>query len=236
MAVKHVSIPEIGTVALYKRRGNRSMRLTIAADGEVRVSLPFWVPYKAGEQFAISKAAWIVANSTDAAALLHSGSSIGKAHRLYFEKMPSGDILTRVADNAIRISYPAHLDISDPSVQQAAVKACIRALRKEAQTLLPQRLEALAAQTGYRYQRVTIKQLKSRWGSCDTNKLITLNLFLMQLPWHLIDYVLIHELVHTEVMQHGAPFWEAMERQLPNARGLRKQMRSYHPRLSPIER
>jgi len=49
--------------------------------------------------------------------------------------------------------------------------------------LLPQRLQAFATQTGFSYRSVSVKQLKSRWGSCNTEKEITLNLFLMQLPW-----------------------------------------------------
>jgi predicted metal-dependent hydrolase len=237
MATKQVTIPQIGPVTLYKRRGNRSLRLTIGAGGEVRVSLPYWVPYKAGEQFALSKAPWIAANRTKAHVALVHGAGIGKAHHLFFEQQAMATrVNARVVANEVRISYPAIFELSDHSVQQAAHKASIRALRKEAETLLPQRLKALASQMGYEYQSVGIKQLKSRWGSCNTNKEITLNLFLMQLPWHLIDYVLVHELVHTKVMQHGSPFWKEFEKYMPDAKALRKQMSAYQPALSPINR
>ncbi|HEY5668180.1 MAG TPA: SprT family zinc-dependent metalloprotease [Candidatus Saccharimonadales bacterium] len=234
MATKQVSIPEIGIVTLYKRRGNRSLRLTIGATGDVRVSLPYWVPYKAGEQFALSKTQWILANRTRAHAALAHGTAIGKAHRLCFEQQAvTTRINSRIVANEVRISYPASLDLSAHPVQQAAHKASIRALRKEAETLLPQRLKALASQMGYEYKSVGVKQLKSRWGSCNTHKEITLNLFLMQLPWHLIDYVLVHELVHTKVMQHGAPFWQEFEKYVPDAKQLRKQMSAYQPTLLP---
>lgn len=238
MSTKQVSIPEIGTVTLYKRRGNRSLRLSIGSNGEVRVSLPYWLPYKAGEQFALSKAPWIIANRTNAASqALRTGHAIGKAHRLYLDEQPlATKVTTRVAANEVRILYPATCTATDAEVQEAAQKASIRALRKEAEALLPQRLKALSAQTGLDYASVGVKQLKSRWGSCNTHKEIVLNLFLMQLPWHLIDYVLVHELTHTKVMQHGTPFWREMERHLPNARALRKQMSAYQPILSPMER
>jgi predicted metal-dependent hydrolase len=238
MSTKQISIPDIGTVTLYKRRGNRSLRLSVAANGDIRVSLPYWLPYKAGEQFAISKAPWIAANlKTSSTSSLRHGHAIGKAHRLYFEELPGAvKINARVAANEVRVSYSAPYVTEDPAVQLAAHKASIRALRKEAEALLPQRLAALSAQTGLGYQSVGVKQLKSRWGSCNSNKEITLNLYLMQLPWHLIDYVLVHELTHTKVMQHGTPFWKEMERHLPNARALRKQMGAHQPILSPIER
>lgn len=237
MATKQVSIPDIGIVTLYKRRGNRSLRLSIGSNGEVRVSLPYWLPYKAGEQFALSKALWITANRGKITGALRHGHAIGKAHRLYFDQSPiTTKIQSRVAANEVRITFPAHLASEDESVQHAAQKASIRALRKEAEALLPQRLQALSTQTGLAFTGVDVKQLKSRWGSCNSDREITLNLFLMQLPWHLIDYVLVHELTHTKVMQHGAPFWREMERHLPAARNLRKQMSSYQPILTPVER
>ncbi|HUS26553.1 MAG TPA: SprT family zinc-dependent metalloprotease [Nevskiaceae bacterium] len=235
MATKQIELPHIGTVTIYKRRGNRSLRLSIGAGGEVRVSMPYWLPYKAGEQFAVSKLDWIEANRDHAqAAFLQQGQGIGKAHRLYFDQQPfANKIQTRIASNEIRISVPATATFRTPHVQQAAHKASIRALRKEAEALLPQRLRTLATQTGLDYTSVGVKQLKSRWGSCSSAKEITLNLFLMQLPWHLIDYVLVHELTHTKVMRHGAPFWRELERHLPQAKQLRKEIGRYQPILSP---
>lgn len=236
MATKQVEIPQVGTVTLYKRKGNRSLRITIGANGEVRVSLPYWVPYRAGEQFAASKASWIEANRTNSSKSLVHGHGIGKAHHIHFEVQAMATrVNARIVANEVRISYPAIYAPHDRIVQLAAHKASVRALRKEAAALLPQRLEALASQTGYKYSGIVIKQLKSRWGSCDSHQEITLNLFLMQLPWRLIDYVLMHELTHTKVMQHGAPFWAAMEEFMPDAKELRKEMSAYQPTLSPIQ-
>jgi len=237
MSTKQVSIPNIGAVTLYKRRGNRSLKLSIGANGEVRVSLPYWLPYAAGEQFALSKAEWILLNRGNTGTILRHGQGIGKAHRLHFEpQAQAGTVTTRIAANEIRVHYPTDYLAEDPAVQQAARKACIRALRKEAEALLPQRLQALAAQTGFTYKTVGVKQLKSRWGSCSSEQEIILNLFLMQLPWNLIDYVLVHELTHTKIMQHGTPFWREMQKHLPLAKQLRKQINTHQPILTPIDR
>ena len=233
MATKQVDIPNIGPVMLYKRRGNRSLRLSIASDGEVRVSMPYWLPYKAGEQFAITKANWIAMHRHQTPSTLQHGQSVGKAHRLYF--VPSTQatrVTTRLKDNQIEVSHPPHFAANDRIVQQAARTASIRALRREAERLLPQRLQQLASQNEFSYNSVGVKQLKSRWGSCSSKQEITLNLYLMQLPWHLIDYVLLHELTHTKVMQHGAPFWRELERHIPHAKALRKEISGYHPILS----
>ena len=232
MATKIIEIPELGAVTLYKRRGNRSLRLSVAADGEIRVSLPSWVPYKAGEQFARSKIEWIAAHRRPKSGGLLHGQAVGKAHRLHFA--PSAiatKVSTRLQQNRIEITHPAGYQVDDPIVQKAAQTASIRALRKEAEMLLPQRLRDLALKTGFAYRSVGVKQLKSRWGSCSAQQDIVLNLFLMQLPWHLIDYVLLHELTHTKVMQHGAPFWKELERHVPRARALRKEIGNHHPIL-----
>jgi predicted metal-dependent hydrolase len=232
MATKTIEIPEIGTVTLYKRRGNRSLRLSLGAGGEVRVSLPTWVPYKAGEQFARTKADWINAHRRPVGEGLRHGQAIGKAHRLHFQPSAMATrVSTRLRQNQIEITHPATYQPHHSSVQKAAHAASIRALRREAEMLLPQRLRTLSVQTGLSYTSMGVKQLKSRWGSCSTDQAITLNLFLMQLPWHLIDYVLLHELAHTKVMRHGAPFWAELERHTPKAKQLRKEIRDYHPVL-----
>jgi predicted metal-dependent hydrolase len=234
MATKQVNVPEIGIVTLYKRRGNRSLRLSIGPGGEIRVSLPYWLPYTAGEQFVRTKQDWIADHLPKKQEILKNGQSIGKAHRLYFN--PDVTLTkpkTYVGETEVRIAVPSTMPTDHPEAQDAANSACLRALRKEAEALLPQRLRTLSEQTGLDYTSVSARQLKSRWGSCDSNRGITLSIFLMQLPWHLIDYVLIHELTHTKVMRHGTPFWEELERHLPNAKRLRKEMANYRPILTP---
>ncbi|HJQ09393.1 MAG TPA: SprT family zinc-dependent metalloprotease [Candidatus Saccharimonadales bacterium] len=232
MATKQTTLPTIGPVTLYKRRGNRSLRLSVSIDGEVRVSMPYWLPYKAGEQFAISRADWIAQHRTKGSTHLQHGQHIGKAHHLYFAPSALATrVTTRLKQNQIEVNHPHTVGPEHEAVQQAARSASIRALRKEAEQLLPLRLKQLADHNGFTYKNVAIKQLKSRWGSCSSKQEITLSLFLMQLPWHLIDYVLFHELAHTKVMQHGAPFWQELEQHVPHAKKLRKEIGSYRPVL-----
>jgi predicted metal-dependent hydrolase len=232
MAFKEFQLDEL-PVKIFKRKGNRSMRLSVTANGDVRVSIPTWVPYAAGVDFARKKKTWILAQrSKQPAGLLVEGQAIGKAHRLSF--VAEHSVLkptARLVDTTIVIRHPFALAPDSPAVQQTAAKAALEALRAQASHLLPQRLQSLAKTHGYIYSSVNIKQLKSRWGSCDQSKNITLNLFLMQLPWECIDYVLMHELAHTEVMRHGQPFWDEMERHMPNVQQLRKHLRAYQPIL-----
>jgi predicted metal-dependent hydrolase len=235
MATRQITLPQIGTITLYKRKGNQSLRLSVGANGDVRISLPTWVPFKVAEEFAKSKASWIAAHQvTEPTVTFSHGQHIGKQYRIYFS--PQEDraaISTRVYKTEIYVTHPAHISSDHPDVQAKAHKASIRALKQEAERLLPPRLAALAQNHGFSYKSVDVKQLKSRWGSCSSRQEIVLNLFLMQLPWHLIDYVLLHELTHTKVMRHGEPFWAELAQYLPNAKGLRSEINTYQPILTP---
>jgi predicted metal-dependent hydrolase len=235
MAVKTIHLPEIGPVNLYKRRGTRNLRLSINADGQVRVSLPSWAPYSAAISFIQTKQEWIKNKRLISATGITHNARIGKAHSVIFESNSlAKTVKTRIVGNKIKILHPMFMATQEEPIQMAARQACYRALRQQAKLLLPPRLSELAKLHNFSFNQVTIKRLRSRWGSCDSKGNISLNLFLMQLPWPLIDYVLIHELVHTQLMQHGGKFWQACESCLPNTKSLRREIKQCRAALSAI--
>lgn len=230
MATKTVEIEGIGPVTLVKRTTSRSIRITITHGGEVRVSLPSWAPYASAIAFAKTKAAWIAEQKPDVV-LVEQGSQVGKAHHIHFEAGSGANVSTRVTGNQARVLLPVGVRWDNPDAQEAAHKVAIKVLKKEASHLLPNRLKTLADQFGYTYKSVSIKRLTGRWGSCSEHKDIILNCYLMQLPWELIDYVLLHELAHTRVMAHGQPFWEEMAKYSPNLVRLRREIKAHKPTL-----
>lgn len=229
MASKKFIIENLGTVVVYKRKANRNLRITLSNKGEIRISIPQWVPYQAGVDFAKSKKHWIETKNFEPEPLVNL-QQIGRSHRLCFNQSThESGIHSRISGNQIIISYGGNLTTNSPEVQQVANKASIRALRLQAESLLPQRLDDLAIRYNLTYKSVGIKQLKRRWGSCDINHNIVLNLFLIQLSWELIDYVILHELTHTLYLNHSPDFWNKLENLSPDARNLRKRLNSYHP-------
>src|SRR5213075_157516 len=92
------------------------------------------------------------------------------------------------------IVITSNLPLESVDVQAKAQKAAERALKVEAENLLPQRLKILAERHNFSYKDVKIRKLTSRWGSCSNAKNIRLSYYLIQLPWPMIDYVLLHEL------------------------------------------
>jgi predicted metal-dependent hydrolase len=140
-------------------------------------------------------------------------------------------IRTRVSKNQITIS--TNFPWNSSEVQRSALKACERALKEEAKQILPQRITVLANLYGFRYSSIKIIKLSSRWGSCSSKGVITLGYFLIQLPQEMIDYVIMHELVHTRHMHHGKAFWDELSKVVPGARRMKKEIHQYKPRVEP---
>lgn len=229
MAHKTFELPEIGSITIYKRRGAKAVKLSITHDNKIRVTIPLWAPFKVGLEFATAKSDWI--NSKQAPKiLLQPESHIGKAHKLtFYNQTTRTKIATRIASNEVKIMLPANMAWNDEEPQNAARKACKRALKAQAESLLPKRVHSLAQANGFDYKSVSVKPMKSRWGSCSQHKEIILNIYLMQLPWEMIDYVILHELVHTRIMAHGEPFWSELDQYVSNLSAVRKTMRTYQP-------
>ncbi len=229
MPSKTFQLQDVGIIKIAKRKSNRHLRLSISPSGEVRVSIPSWVPYSAGVNFAKNKKDWIV-HQLPKSQLLVPGKMIGKAHRLAFiPTINSLGVKTLIKDNQINIYHPTSFNYAQESVQASAVKASIKALRIQAESLLPKRVQQLALKHELEYSGVKIKRLTRRWGSCDHAQNIVLNLYLIQLPWELIDYVILHELTHTKHLNHGPDFWSTLENLESNARQLRSSIRRYRP-------
>jgi predicted metal-dependent hydrolase len=234
MSQKNFTLEGLGLVTIQKNRNSKSMRLSITHDGRIRVSQPYWVPYQSGLSFAATQRAWIASNQPPTLALLTSNQQIGKQHRLYFVPDGIGTSSTlRISDNKIEVFVPRTKQISDIDIQSSAKTACLEALRRQSKALLTNRTAELAQEHGFKYKQVRIKSLKSRWGSCSRAGIINYNLYLIQLPWELIDYVILHELSHTKFMSHDKKFWDELGSHVADPKAYRKRIRKYRPILSP---
>ena len=107
----------------------------------------------------------------------------------------------------------------------------IAAIRAKAKEFLPARVEFLAKKHGFSYGKVTCRNQKTRWGSCNREGGLSLNIALVTLRPELIDYVILHELTHTVEMSHSPSFWAQLARVCPDCQKLRKQLRSHSPYL-----
>lgn len=130
--------------------------------------------------------------------------------RLHLEQGKLKNFIVRTAEEGITIFCPPQVDFSDKAVQELLRNAIVRALKKSAQAYLPPLLKEFAELYGFNYKKVNVTGSKSRWGSCSAMGSINLSCYLMLLPPHLMDYVILHELTHTKEMNHGPKFWEIL--------------------------
>jgi predicted metal-dependent hydrolase len=139
------------------------------------------------------------------------------------------DIFINLKNGILSIEFPTRGDIKAEASQKHCWNGINYFLRKEAKRLLPDRTKQLAGKFGFQYADLKIQSSKSRWGSCSRARSINLSVFLMLLPTHLIDYVILHELCHTKEMNHGDKFWAWMDRVTDNkSKALRAELKKYN--------
>ena len=82
-------------------------------------------------------------------------------------------------------------------------------------------------QDRFRYNRISIKNHRSRWGSCSSKRNLNFNAKIALLPSHLAEYIVVHELCHLKEMNHSRRFWQRVEGKYPQYKNARKELKSY---------
>lgn len=227
MSGKTVQFKQIGSVVFLKNRRSKNIKISVKPDKSVLVSFPFYCTTKEVLAFVHINEDWIKQQQKKMELRKNKISSDTKiATKLYFIEFALGkkyNIETKKSHVKITVKD------FESSVSQDYIEDVITQIyRFEAKKLLPERLKVLAQQFGFVYQKVTIRNNKRNWGSCSSKNNISLNLQMMKLPDPLIDYILLHELVHTEIKNHGKDFWNKLNSITDNrARELAKQIKKY---------
>lgn len=220
----------IGTVFFTKKRGQKSIRLRVDTKGTVQVSLPWLVPKITAVNFILSKKDWIKKQQVSYIFTPYNGMLLGKTLSLVI-KEHSNNVRAKQEGKQIVIPFQTTYQPNNPEHLTKIQKTVMKALRTEAEKVLLPRLKEFAENYGFTYKSAVIKQVTGRWGSCDSNRNIALSLYLVQLPVEYIDYVLIHELTHTQHMNHSSAFWQDVEELYPDFKQIRTKMRGLQPRI-----
>ena len=129
-----------------------------------------------------------------------------------------------------RKAIRSKLPIKDPETQRARDYQK-KALMKKAKEFLPYRLDYFAHLYGYNYSKCRLTHANTRWGSCSSNKTISLNIGLMKIPTVLRDYVILHELAHLNHMDHSKAFWQEVESHDKNYKTHERKLKQFSPGL-----
>ncbi len=147
-------------------------------------------------------------------------SGIGESWRVAFrqEGVELGNAVREAGDDLLLLAGP----VQDEGWCRQALELWLH--RRASQRLVPQ-LERLAGIHGFSFARVSVRKLRSRWGSCSSKGAISLNLKLLFLPPLLVRYIMVHELCHLRHMNHSARFWSEVAGIDPDYAAHDRQMR-----------
>lgn len=201
------------SVPLAVIRNPRARRyiLRLRADGTLRLTIPRGGSQDIARQFAARQAVWLERQFARLAAREVRPVSWRVGSHLLFR----GSAVTIEAEvDGGGICFGGEsLRMPDPSDDLRPLIE--KHLRKLAARELPPRVFELAGQHQLAVSRVTVRNQRSRWGSCSRHATISLNWRLIQAPGFVRDYIILHELMHLRQMNHSARFWGEVERACP---------------------
>lgn len=234
MTIRQVFIENIGEVTINKNRQATRFRITIRPDGTIRVTIPWNASFQSGAKFLAEHLQWIsqtkekLAKKLSAPKLIQPGQLFSTRNYHYHvcsADIPRFKIRYVEKEKSVFFECPDSQLIESDELQNKLKLAIENVLRFDAKKFLPLRIAELAQSLGYTYQKVTIKNNKTNWGSCSNRKNINLNLHLMRLSDRLIDYIIVHELVHTVIPNHGPGFKATMLKHFHDSSEMEKELK-----------
>ena len=123
-----------------------------------------------------------------------------------------------------QIEKQKHAEV--PTERLRGTPTAYRAKKEVARAFVEQRLAFFNAHYGFAYNRVAIKNMSTRWGSCSQKGNLNFHYKIIDLPPHLQDYLIVHELCHLKAFNHGATFWDLVSETIPAYKTCRAELRT----------
>lgn len=204
---------------LFVRNGRaRRYILRVLPDARVRVTIPRYGSRREAEAFVRTRLDWIATRQSELRASgpdrrWQPGTPVwwrGVVTPVQVEADREGQVVVRCAELETRTEVAGDYR---PVLE--------RLMRRIAAQELPEQLMALATLHGLTVTRVSVRNQRSRWGSCSRDGRIALNWRLLQMPDAVREYVLLHELMHLREQNHSPRFWALVDAVCPTHRASR---------------
>ena len=175
----------------------------------------------------LKKAAWIFEKLELVRSIevgdIQTGSRLTYLGRSYYLTLTLNEELKKVVveftHSKFNISLPSKLN------NQSDIKIALEYFKREkAKEKLTPRIHKWVDTTGLKYKNIRFKKMDKAWGNCSPQNSITFNYDAITLPYSLIDYLIVHELVHTKIKNHSKEFWAEVSKYLPNWKELDERM------------
>jgi len=185
------------------RRRVKNARISVNHELQVKVVIPLWYKEKDLKQLIAEKHKWIEKQLVHFAESQKDIPQLNPAEILYLGK-----------------GFNPGFDVSDRLLLQ-------KWYGKQALELYDERIKILSAKHGFTYNKLTLRNQKTRWGSCSKKKNISINWKLIKTPLAVIDYVILHELTHTEFFDHSKSFWQKLWEVCPDYKNALSWLKKY---------
>jgi predicted metal-dependent hydrolase len=217
------------SVEFVRIRRARRYIVRVRYDGTVRVTIPRGGSRAEGARFLQTESKWIeqerarilaahvTPSWTDGATMMLRGTLV----TLHIREDVHGRMTVRYGDRTV-VTSRSHGSV------RGAIESDLRTLAREE---IGRRLYELAAEHKLIVSGLTIRNQRSRWGSCSRTGRIALNYRLVQMPPHVSDYVIVHELMHLREQNHSRRFWRQVEKACPDFREAERWLRRHGPGL-----
>ncbi|MDD9979180.1 MAG: SprT family zinc-dependent metalloprotease [Boseongicola sp.] len=205
------------------RRSPRARRMTLRVstlDGRVTLTVPRRVALPDAQAFVSERSDWIAAAKAKVAPIRQVGiGSVIPIEGVDVEIIARKSGKPALKGGALLAPYRG----TAPSVQ-----AFLKAIARER---IVDQADACAAQIGTMYRRLSLRDTRSRWGSCSADGNLMLSWRLIMAPPDVLQYVVAHEVAHLREMNHSASFWSVVETLFPDHSAQRKWLRQHGPAL-----
>ncbi len=232
-------------------RRRKTVAVAVEPDGEVRVRAPLEASEEEIDAIVHKKARWIVERRRRQEDLqpspgrreLVSGETflyLGRQYRLKVRPTSAGITVAGIAVAGARadvrllggrLDVPVDASLTGTARALDVRERLVRWYRGHASRRLPERVAELWPRVGVEPSGVLIREPRRRWGSCDARGTLRFNWRIVQAPRRLIDYVVVHELVHLVHPEHGREFWSALGEAMPDYEERRESLRRLGRRL-----
>ena len=216
--MKKVQVDGLGEVTFKKSARAKYIKLRVEPFKGVVVTVPTYLNYEFGLNAVMGKYEWL-SNQLSITkekenSLLHKVEDFPIRTKNYLIELKFSDIQSpkkKFKDGVITFFIPKNYDFHSIDIQNYLSENINKVLRADAKIYLVERTRFFAKKFSLDVNKITIRNTKTRWGSCSYQNNISLSFHLMKLPDELIDYVILHELAHTKEKNHQKPFWDFLD-------------------------
>lgn len=216
-------------VVLVRRLNAKRYIVRVNGEGKILVTVPRGGSRKGAIAFAREHAVWLrqqqsLAEESKQRLTLAAGDWI------WFRGEKAELVVTKKWGRPLLSFADQNIYIADEETDLA--RPLVKALRAIAKSELPQAVAAFASQFGLKYEGVSIRDQKTRWGSCSSTGRISLNWRLVMTPPQVSDYIVIHELMHLKEMNHSHLFWRLVREVCPDYKAHERWLEKHQSELT----